>query len=216
VIDLAQARDVLATLEQRIAKGERRLEPLVPGVGIEIAIAAAENEAIPPDVAESCDSLFRVRTRRWAVADGDLPGLVPRRDPRLRVLEFDYDVADFMQVRTLADLPASPTPRRSHIVAFAGSNGDRRHPVVVDGTTADVLKLSDGTRTALEIAGELARPRGRSSEAANLKWIEGLLLHGLISLQDDRLPMSQALHSLGASARSHRSAQRRSNRRSRG
>jgi hypothetical protein len=118
------------------------------------------------------------------MAEDDLAGLVPLRDPRLRVLEFDYDVADFMKVRTVADLPASPTPRRSYIVALACSGGERLNPLVVDAMTAQILKLSDGTRTAGEIARELHR--GRTTEAANLAWIENLLVRGLISLRDKR------------------------------
>jgi glycosyltransferase involved in cell wall biosynthesis len=182
-IDLALAREILATLQRRIADGETHLAPFVPGVEIEIAIAAAESEAAPPNEAEPPDPLFRLRTRRWAMADDDLAGLVPLRDPRLRVLDFDYDVADYMKVRTVADLPASLSWRRSHMVAFACSEGDRRNPLMVDGTTAHILKLSDGTRTAGEVAKELRHPAGPSAIVNNLKWTEGLFVQGLILLQ---------------------------------
>jgi glycosyltransferase involved in cell wall biosynthesis len=184
-IDLSRAREVLAAVERRIANGETSLERLVPAVEIEIAIAAAENEAAASNPAEAGDPLFRLRMRRWAMAEGDLAGLVPLRDPQLRVLEFDYDVTDFMKVRTVADLPASATPRRSYIVALACSGGERLNPLVVDAMTAQILKLSDGTRTAGEIARELHR--GRTTEATNLAWIEKLLVRGLISLRDKRL-----------------------------
>jgi hypothetical protein len=40
---------------------------------------------------------------------------------------------------------------------------------VVDAMTAQILKLSDETRTAGEIARELHR--GRTTEATNLAWI---------------------------------------------
>jgi glycosyltransferase involved in cell wall biosynthesis len=200
-IDLARAREVLATLERHIAQGETRLQPLIPALEIEIAIAAAEDEAAASSPAEACDPLFRLRTRRWAMAEGDLAGLVPRRDPRLRVLDFEFDVADFMKVRTIADLPASPTPRRSHIVAFRGSDRERRDPMVVDGITAQILKLSDGTRTALEIAGQLDSSGEHSAEAINLKWFEGLFVHTLISLQDTHLDtvLDVPLKNVGAS-----------------
>jgi glycosyltransferase involved in cell wall biosynthesis len=187
MIDLARAREVLDTVERRVAQGETSLKPLVPAVEIEIAIAAAENEAASSAPAETCDPLFRLRMRRWAMAEGDLAGLVPLRDPRLRVLEFDYDVLDFMAARTVADLPVSATPRRSHIVAFCRANGERQNPLVVDGLTARILKLSDGTRTALEIVTELDRQGRSSAEAGNFEWIEGLLVHGLISLQETRI-----------------------------
>jgi hypothetical protein len=191
--------------------GATRLERLVPAIEIEIAIAAAENEAAASNPADACDLLFRLRMRRWAMAEGDLAGLVPVRDPRLRVLEFDYDVTDFMKVRTVADFPASATRRRSHIVAFAGSDGGRQNPLVVDGMTAQILKLSDGTRTALEIARELDRQGGRSTGANNLEWIEGLLVHGLISLRDTRV--DSAFDALASGTASHRDIHPRPSRR---
>jgi hypothetical protein len=49
--------------------------------------------------------------------------------------------------------------------------------------TAQILKLSDGSRTALEIVRELNKA-GLSTETENLKWIESLFVHGLLSLQD--------------------------------
>jgi glycosyltransferase involved in cell wall biosynthesis len=182
-IDLPGARAILATLRQRIA-GDARLAPFVPGVEIEIAIAAAETETAPSRPAEAPDPLFRLHLRRWAVAEDDLAGLLPLRDPRLRVLDFDFDVADYMRVRTAADLPASPRSRPSHMVAFSRVNGEGRDPLVVDATTAQILRLSDGTRTTAEIAAELHRMGDGSKETANLQWIEGLLVHGLISLAE--------------------------------
>src|SRR5262249_23205894 len=64
-IDLARAREVLSMLQRRIAKAETRLDPFVPGVEIEIAIAVAENEAAPLNPAETRDPLFRLYIRRW-------------------------------------------------------------------------------------------------------------------------------------------------------
>ena len=186
VSELAWAREVLATIERRIGDGELRLQPLVPAIEIEIAIAAAEHQEVPSIPAEGCDPLFRLHMARWAMAADDLGALVPLRDARLRVLEFDYDVSDFMEAQTMTDLPRSPTPRPSYIVAFASSHGARRNPLVVDGITAQILKLSDGTRTAFEVVGELHQAGG-PTESQNLKWIESLFLHGLISLHDKRL-----------------------------
>lgn len=187
MIDLARARDILAEIKRRIGKGETGLEPFVPAIEIEIAIAVAENEAVSIAAAD-CDPLFRLHMQRWAMAADDLGELRVLRDPRIRVLDFDYDVSDFMQVRAAADLPASPTPRRSHIVAFAGSSSDPRSPLVVDGTTAQILKLSDGTRTAAELVGAL-KP-GISADAHNLKWIESLFVRALISLHERPVRLS--------------------------
>jgi glycosyltransferase involved in cell wall biosynthesis len=186
VSELAWARDVLATIERRIGDGELRLKPLVPAIEIEIAIAAAEHQEGPSIPAEGCDPLFRLHMARWAMAADDLGALVPLRDARLRVLEFDYDVSDFMQARAVADFPASTTPRRSYIVVFASSHGARRNPLVVDGITAQILKLSDGTRTAFEVVGELHQAGGPTG-SQNLAWIESLFVHGLILLLDKRL-----------------------------
>jgi hypothetical protein len=185
-IDLARAHDILAAIKRRIGKGELHLQPFVPAIEIEIAIAAAENEAVSVSTAD-CDPLFRLQIQRWAMAADDLGELLVLRDPRTRMLEFDYDVSEFMQVHAAADVPVSPTPRRSHIVAFAGSSRDGRSPLVVDETTAQILNLSDGTRTAAEVVGAL-KP-GISAEH-NLQWVEALFVHGLISLHERPVRLS--------------------------
>jgi hypothetical protein len=197
--DLPRAREVLAAVKRRIGQGEQRLKPLVPAIEIEIAIAAAEEDEAPSTHAACGDPLFRLHTARWAMAADGLGGLVPVRDPRLRVLEFDYDVSEFMQARTVADLPTSPAPRPSYIVAFACPDGERRNPLVVDGTTVQILKLSDGTRTVSELIGALNRQDRRSSESDRLAWMEGLFVeHGLISLHDKRLTIAPAAVPHGA------------------
>ena len=201
--DLARAREVLVTIEQRIAKGEPHLKPLVAAIEVEIAIATAEHEEVPSIPAGGCDPLFRLHMARWAMAADDLGGLVPVRDARLRVLEFDYDVSDFMQARTVADLPRSTTPRRSYIVAFASAHGERRNPLVVDGITAQILKLSDGTRTASEVIGELQHQGEGPTELQNLAWIESLFVQGLISLHDKRLGAASRASSNDVIPRSH-------------
>jgi hypothetical protein len=153
-------------------------------VRIEIAVAAAEDDGdltYPPAVA---DPLFRLCLRQWAVPEDGLAGLAPVRDPRLRILEFDHDVADFLGARAAADLPAVMRPGPSYIVAFRGSGSGRREPLVVDGLTARILMLSDGRRSAAEIARELVRQGNSSVEPDNLKWIEHLFVCGLIGLCD--------------------------------
>jgi glycosyltransferase involved in cell wall biosynthesis len=181
-IDLAGARRVLATLEQSEAEGQADIDSVVVAVRIEVAVAEAEREAGQVPAAQAIDPIFRLHTRRWALAPGALGKLMPVRDARLRVIELDHDAADFMQVRSLAELPAVPTARRSFIVAFGRSGGAARDPLLVDEATAHVLRLSDGTRTAAEIARQLGE--GGASAADNLAWIEGLFARGLISLTD--------------------------------
>jgi len=134
------------------------------------------------------------------LAAGDLAGLVCTRDPRLRVLAFDFDVAELMSVRNADDLAAPPAARRSHIVAFGHSDGGRRDPLAVDGATARILELSDGTRTASEIVGELHREGNLLGDGNGLKWIEYLFAHGLISLRDRRLDPARDVRPAAAEA----------------
>jgi glycosyltransferase involved in cell wall biosynthesis len=184
-VDLARARRVLTSLEQSMAGGQAGLESLVVAGRMEIAVAEAEMDAGQVPAAQAIDPIFRLHARRWALAPGALGKLVPVRDARLRIIELGYDAAEFMQVRSLAELPAAPTQRRSFIVAFGRSGGAARDPLLVDEMTAQILRLSDGTRTASDIARQLAR-EGRASPADNLAWIESLFVLGLISLTDER------------------------------
>ena len=118
--------------------------------------------------------------------EGGLAALVPVRDSQLRVVAFDYDVSEFMGIETAAELPAFPTQSPSYIVAFGSSGDERRAPLLVDKITARILELSDGTRTAAQIARQL-RESGMSEIHDNLDWIENLFLHGLLQLQDARV-----------------------------
>lgn len=182
-IDLPRARDILADLERRVGAGATNLARLVPAVEVEIAVAAAEGEA-SSNATDDGDPLFRLRIRRWALADGDLAELVPVRAPRLRVLEFNCDVAEFMDIRTVAHLPSDPFPRRSYLAVFGQSGSKQRSPLVVDQLTALILQLSDGTRTACDIAAKLRDESAEVAPASDLRWIESLFVHGLISLYE--------------------------------
>jgi glycosyltransferase involved in cell wall biosynthesis len=181
-VDLSGARDVLATVNQLLGEGCTDLAPLVPAIEIEIAIATAESEAGAPHDERTCDPIFRLRMRRWAMTQHDLTGLVPLRCRRLRLLSFDYDVAQFMRVRTLADLPKRPTLRSCHVAVFGASDQGQRGPLLVDAMTARILELSDGTRTVAEIVGKLAK--GKVTEQVILEWIESLFVRDLISLRE--------------------------------
>jgi glycosyltransferase involved in cell wall biosynthesis len=186
VSDLGQAREVLAALERGMARGDAGLERFALAVRTEIAIAAAEEEADKGDPAAIGDPLFRLRIGRWGLGKSDVARLVPVREPGIRVVAFDYDVAEFMTVKSAAELPVRPARRPSHLVVFAGTNGPSRSPLLVDDLTAQILKRSDGTRTATEIVKEIERPAGKTRPAPHLAWIERLFAEGLIRLQVGR------------------------------
>jgi len=191
-IDLARAREILRAIERRVLAGETTFRRLAAAVQIEVAIGEAESEADHADPSGQCDPLFRLRTSRWAMGKDDLAELAPARDPQLRIIAFDFDVAEFMGVQTVDEFPFDLSPRRSFIVAFGGSQGTRRNPLLVDRLTARILTLSDGTRTAGQIVSELTKETGNSIRES-LDWIENLFVQGLISLhdrqgQDDPVP----------------------------
>jgi glycosyltransferase involved in cell wall biosynthesis len=190
VPNLAWARELLAAIEQRMAEGNLNLAGVLPAVQAEIAVVAAESDADATDAGEPGDPLFRLRIGRWGMANEDLAGLICLRDPRLRVLEFDFDVTQLTMVRTADDLALPPPPRRSYIVAFGrseGPDGARRDPLIIDAASARILQLSDGARGAAEIVVELKREGHLPGDAARFKRIEDLFAHGLILLRDKRL-----------------------------
>jgi glycosyltransferase involved in cell wall biosynthesis len=191
VLDIAAAREVLAEIERRLPNGHTTLHALLPAVQTEISVATAEQQIDEAEAPHELDPLFRLRVARWAVLQSDLAGLVCVRDPRLCLLAFDFDVAQLMAVGTVDDLATALPSRRTHMVVFGRSSGGRRDPLVVDGATASILQLSDGTRTASEIVEELVR-EGASPGSDGLEWIEYLFVHGLISLMDKTIELADA------------------------
>jgi len=189
--DLAWARRVLDSIEGSMSNGSTSCQPLALAVRAEIAVAVAEEEADRMIPQETTDPLYRLRLKRWALRDRDLAGLIPLRDAQLRIVDFDYDVSEFLGVRTIADFPDAVSPRRSHIVVFGRSPHGRREPLLIDELTSRILRLSDGTRTASEISNETAQAADVSAEE-NIKWIEDLFLLGLVSLRDPRLDMEES------------------------
>jgi hypothetical protein len=162
---------------------------LLQAVQAEIAVTAAEYEADAKGTSEPGDPLFRLRIERWAMATDDLADVTCVRDPRLRALAFDFDVAGLTSVRTAEDLATPPAQRRSHIVAFGrsdGPDGRRRDPLVIDAATARILELSDGTRSAAEIIAELNREGHLLGDGIGLSRIENLFAQGLVILRDKR------------------------------
>jgi glycosyltransferase involved in cell wall biosynthesis len=187
-IDLARAREVLTALQRVVRRHRTELAGLAAAVQVEIAVAEAEDGGGMLAEQTSVDPVFRLSTRRWAMDEGDLPGLVPVRDPHSRVLAFEFDAAEFIGARTAAEVSAAPAPRPSFIVAFRRFDGTPRDPLLVDGLTARILMLSDGTRTAAEIAAELTANEGISVVASHLGWVENLFVQGLISLEERLVP----------------------------
>jgi len=120
--------------------------------------------------------------------------LVCVRDPRLRVLTFEFDVTGLMSIRSADDLAAPPASRQSYLVAFGCGDGGRRSPLVVDRAAARILELSDATRSASEIVGELNQEGELLGDGVGFQWIESLFAHGLLSLRDRRL---DAAHDIG-------------------
>jgi glycosyltransferase involved in cell wall biosynthesis len=184
-IDLQQARNVLAAAEIAAEGGDTSLRPVAAAIRLEIAIAEAESAPGTDGPMPGLDPLFRLRTKRWAMVEGDLAGLVPVRDPQLRMLTFD--VSDLVDGQTEPASPAHPAPRSSHVVAFAPVNGERREPLFVSRGIARILELSDGTRTAREIAAEIGPGSPRPSARRTLRAIEELFVSGLLRLQEGRV-----------------------------
>jgi hypothetical protein len=89
-------------------------------------------------------------------------------------------------------LPHARVPRPRHVVAFAPVNGGRREPLFISDETARIVELSDGTRTALEIATEIATEIAAANQSEGvrrvLRRIEDLFVSGLLWLQEPRGP----------------------------
>jgi glycosyltransferase involved in cell wall biosynthesis len=194
-IDLPVARAVLSTIETKMSAGRPDLASLATAVRLEIAIADAEREPRAKVEEESADALFALRIREWALAEGELAKLVPIRDPRARILEFDYDVSAFRGARTMADLPARPTLGPSYIIAFAGQD-EAREPLLIDRKTTRILELSDGSRTVAEILERLKLERLLTKADDELAWIEGLFVGGLVRLVSRQDGVSEATNTL--------------------
>jgi glycosyltransferase involved in cell wall biosynthesis len=185
--DLTWARQVLDAIESCTIGDDASLRPLAQAVRIEIAIATTEDEADTTAGSENVDPLFRLCLKRWAMNEDSLPDLVTVRDPQLRIVEFDFDVAEFLGAETVEAFPAVATPRPSHIAAFGRSNGERRDPLLIDELTARILRLSDGTRTTSEIAKKLDQDIKPPAADDHMNWIRHLFLLGLVSLRDTRV-----------------------------
>jgi hypothetical protein len=167
--ELAWARRVLESVEQSQSSGNTRT--LALAIRTEIAVATGEEDADKAPSTEAVDPLFRLRLQRGALQDGDLASLIPAANAELRIVEFDYDVSEFLGVQFVSDFPATVAPRTSHIAVFRRSPHGRRDPLLIDALTAEILRLCDGTRTVLEID-EAMRPKGEAVAEQTVAWIE--------------------------------------------
>jgi hypothetical protein len=79
--------------------------------------------------------------------------------------------------------------RSRHVVAFVQPNGERREPLFVSDLVAQMLSLSDGTRTAMEIAIEVGLNHRSEGIPGALRQIEALFVSGLLWLHDGRIDL---------------------------
>jgi glycosyltransferase involved in cell wall biosynthesis len=180
-INLATAQSLLVKIKRAAIEAKENLQSLAQAVEIEIAIAVAETECFQPRQAPGSDPLFRLNMRQWALGPNDLPDLIPWKDPRLRLLHFNYDVSEFRGAKTVADFPLVASPRPSHMIVFCGNA--HREPLLVDTSTARFLELSNGKRTVREILRQLHRERNDAVADDDLEWAENLFRWGLIWLR---------------------------------
>lgn len=181
-IDLTRAREVLAAVERGALDSRPGLTSLASALRVEIAVAAAKAAASCASEEAESDRLFALQTKRWAVDDNDFAGLLPVRDQKLQVLIFDHDISMFRDARKEEGLTAMPPRNPSYLVVFAGEQ-PARDPILVDHTTARILELSDGTRTASEILEQLKCEDELLEVDDNLDWIEALFVDGLVRLR---------------------------------
>jgi hypothetical protein len=181
--DLAWARRVLESVERSLSAGDTRCQPLALAIRTEIAVAVAEEEADNAPSTGSIDPLFRLQLKQGALRDGDLASLIPVTNIQLRIVEFDYDVSEFLGVQSASDFPTTVTPGKSYIAVFGRLPHERRDPLLIDAMTAEILRLCDGTRTASDIC-DMMGPKGKTLTAQTVAWIENLFVLGLVSLCD--------------------------------
>jgi glycosyltransferase involved in cell wall biosynthesis len=181
--DLAWARRVLESVERSLSAGDTSCQPLALAIRTEIAVAVAEEEADNAPSTGSIDPLFRLQLKHGALRDGDLASLIPVTNTQLRIVEFDYDVSEFLGVQSASDFPATVTPGRSYIAVFCRSPHGRRDPLLIDALTAEILRLCDGMRTVSDICNAIG-PKGEALTTQTVAWIENLFVLGLVSLRD--------------------------------
>ena len=178
-IDLEGAQNLLVEINRAVDDGKITQSSLAQAAAAEIAIAAAEEHHFPARDVAGRDRLFRLHSRRWAVGEFDLVGLVPVNELQFQVLRFNYDVSEFRGATSIADLPSAAASHPSHVVVF--HHAADRSPLIVDAATAEFLKLIDGRKTADEILRLLDADLSTSVNWTH--WVESLFGQGLIGLR---------------------------------
>jgi glycosyltransferase involved in cell wall biosynthesis len=117
------------------------------------------------------DPLFRLRHGRWALAEGGLAALYPRRDPNLLIVPFDA-------VKPKAKRARKAAPR--FLGVLPQEHGEPPEQLLLSETAMRVLHLCDGACTAQEIAAQIG-----GAEREMLRLIEELFVAGLVWLSDD-------------------------------
>jgi hypothetical protein len=185
---LAGAQALLAAIAQRHEAGDERLTSSQSAVAIEVAIAKAELAADVNSAQASSEPLMRLRTQQWMLEDNEIARLLAVIDPAVQVIEFEHDISQFLTAQTVADFPSCPVPEPCFVVVFGCGSGERRPPILIDRITAQILTLSDGTRTLTDIARLASVHSGSPSPEALVDWIAQLFLSGLILLREQHLP----------------------------
>jgi hypothetical protein len=194
LIDLAQAREVLNLAEGSIERGDESLRPVAAAISLEIALAEAELPA--PEMSCNGDALFRLRGHRWGLADGELAALFPVRDPNLRIITFDAAKLAEPPTKRRRSVQGNPSPR--NLAAFAQVDGMRREPFLVSERMVHIISLSDGTRSAQEIAARVGVEDPLLEHRDVLRLIEELFVAGLLWLREAPSLRAAAEHPLRA------------------
>jgi glycosyltransferase involved in cell wall biosynthesis len=182
-IDLTKARAIHAATKEAAAKGTTNLRALVQAIEVEIAVAEAQQAVEHQLNGQQGKAFVRLDIRRWAVGLNDFAELRPMRDPRLRVIEFEFDAAQYLGARKVENFPTTATMQPSYMAVFAPDDDRRREPLLLGNATARILQLCEGSLTCLQVANR-SKSEFRSSIDQCLGWIEDLFRGGLIGLCD--------------------------------
>jgi glycosyltransferase involved in cell wall biosynthesis len=165
--------DILRDAAAKRGRGKRRAATM-PGPPLIAAQAAVTLPAFllreAGEGRAGADPLFRLRHGRWALAEGELAALRPRRDPNLVIVPFDAAKPKAKRARKAA---------RRFLGVLPQEDGEPPEQFLLSETAMRVLQPCDGARTAREIAAQLG-----GAEGEILRLIEELFVAGLLWLSD--------------------------------
>ena len=154
---------------------------LAEAVRVERALASIAAEAAGTMPEPPADPLFRLTIGRWGLTQDEIATLVPVRAPNLRTIASDFDLREIIGAKQIDDLPATPTQRRTVIAVRCARDGG--NPLVLDGLTADILDLCDGSHSVAEIIACLGDTSDEGARARHLPWLEALFANRLIEFR---------------------------------